>query len=300
MAIVGTHSSVVNSKVDVRTTNNVSATIDWTEHLLQSSRPTEVLGGYDPSEEVPTCDLDATNGTSANCTVVPYRDSDLVKAELVVLAMTFTLAVIGNGCVICVLLPRWKKLARVHHFMLNLSIADILVAFWTILEQLLEDLSENGLLTVGGDPLCKFLRFMQVFPVYGSSYILVMCAIDRFIAICYPLKNYSWTNKRTYMLVMLAWSIGFLLASPQFFLFSSQYDVILEVEKCNHAWDNLPAWAVMAYTFYYISFTFFIPLIVLIVTYGCISYTVWVNVHSKVKTPMLDAIFRHDGLVGAG
>ncbi|XP_064646067.1 cephalotocin receptor 2-like [Lineus longissimus] len=251
---------------------------------MASSRTTELNSGYNPSEGSPTSNYNTTNGNLFNTTTAPYRDDTMVKVELAVQSIAFIFAVIGNGAVICVLLPRWKKLARVHHFMLNLSIADMLVAFWTILEQLMEDLAYNGFLTVGGDPLCKFLRFMQLFPVYGSSYILVMCAIDRFIAICYPLKNYSWTNKRTYMLVTLAWGISFLLASPQFFLFSSQYDKVYDLVKCNHAWDNLPEWTVLAYTFYHIGFTFFIPLIVLVITYGCISYTVWVNVHYKMKT----------------
>ena len=41
-----------------------------------------------------------------------------------------------------------------------------------------------------------------------SSYILVMIAMDRFQAICYPMNNHFWQPSRSKLKIVIAWILG--------------------------------------------------------------------------------------------
>ena len=205
------------------------------------------------------------------------RSDYLVQMEMSVLCTIFVLAVCGSSLVIALLIPKRRKLARVHHFMLNLSIADLLVAVFHILPTILVRSTPNGYLEFGGDFLCKAYNCFLLLPIYGSSNILVMTAVDRYTAICHPLRNYSWTKRRTYSLVAVSWIGAFLLAAPQLYFFEYDYGT----DMCSDKWNLFPTYAVLVYTVYYLTFVFLLPLILLTFMYGKISYIVWKSASAR-------------------
>ena len=141
--------------------------------------------------------------------------------------LIFALAVIGNSVVLIVLGIRRKKLSRMNLMIVHLSIADLFVAFFNVLPQLIWDitfrlgtlktkhkntLDTNTILVfaftfwsfflfvfytlgnndlfrfaVASDALCRMVKYFQVVAMYASSYVLVSTAIDRYLAICHPL-----------------------------------------------------------------------------------------------------------------
>ncbi|MEQ2217929.1 hypothetical protein XENOCAPTIV_026316 [Xenoophorus captivus] len=60
------------------------------------------------------------------------RDPLLAVAEVVVLAVILLLALIGNGLVLVVLLKRRQHHSPLHQFMLNLCVADLVVALFQV------------------------------------------------------------------------------------------------------------------------------------------------------------------------
>ncbi len=52
-----------------------------------------------------------------------------------------------------------------------------------------------------------------------SSYILVMIAMDRFQAICYPMNNRFWHPSRSKLKIVFAWVIAVLFCLPQALIF---------------------------------------------------------------------------------
>ena len=81
------------------------------------------------------------------------------------------------------------------YFILHLSIADLLTAFFTLLPEVVWTLTFPDF--HGGVIMCKFVKFTQMLGPYLSSYILIMTAVDRYQAICNPLGNCTWTPKRS-------------------------------------------------------------------------------------------------------
>ena len=74
--------------------------------------------------------------------------------------------------------PRRTKISRMYFFILHLSIADILTAFFTILPELIWTFTYPRF--YGGNALCKILKFSTTVGPYLSSYTLVMTAFDRY------------------------------------------------------------------------------------------------------------------------
>ena len=87
------------------------------------------------------------------------RDAGLARAEITVLSLILALTTLGNGFVLWVLLRRRKQNAPMHLFMVNLCVADLVVAFFQVSE-----VSGGG---NGGDIVRIVLLCQQGLLVYG-------------------------------------------------------------------------------------------------------------------------------------
>ena len=73
------------------------------------------------------------NGTTIPPHTLPQaRNQDLARAEIAVLGMVLALTTLGNSFVLWVLLRRRKHNAPMHVFMVNLCVADLVVAFFQV------------------------------------------------------------------------------------------------------------------------------------------------------------------------
>ncbi|XP_053385804.1 cephalotocin receptor 1-like [Mercenaria mercenaria] len=208
-----------------------------------------------------------SNGTKS--TTGFTRDEDLAKIEIIVQSVIFVLAVVGNGTVLGVLLFKRVSLTRMHLLMLHLSIADLFVAFGSLLPQLAWDVT---FVFKGGDILCRLVKYTQTLTIYASSYVLVMTAIDRYLAICHPLVSRKYSSKIVKKMVVIAWTLSLLFSIPQIFIFSYR----LTPYGIYDCWATFqPEWTL---TFYITAFTilvYIIPTLILIFCYGNICLAVW-------------------------
>lgn len=60
------------------------------------------------------------------------RDTLLAAAEVLVLSVILVMALLGNGLVLVVLLRRRRRHSPLHQFMLNLCLADLVVALFQV------------------------------------------------------------------------------------------------------------------------------------------------------------------------
>lgn len=198
------------------------------------------------------------------------RDEELAKIEVAVQVSIFTLAVFGNLCVLYALWKRKRKVTRMHIFIMHLSIADLFVAVFNILPQMIWDVTNKF---EGGDFLCRFIKYMQVFVMYLSTYILVMTSIDRYRAICHPLSNHTWTPRLVKVMIGCAYVLSALLSIPQFIIFKYQKRDDHGVLDC---WvDFNPVWTLDLYVISFTLLVYIIPLLILLGCYGSICYTIW-------------------------
>ena len=94
-----------------------------------------------------TCDYipnsSCTNNTAPgnSTTYSSGRNEALAQIEIFVSGLIFACAVIGNSIVLFVLGTRRKKLSRMNLMIAHLSVADLFVAFFNVLPQLIWDIT---------------------------------------------------------------------------------------------------------------------------------------------------------------
>ncbi|NWH20256.1 V1AR protein, partial [Grus americana] len=207
------------------------------------------------------------------------RDEELAKLEIAVLAVTFAVAVVGNGSVLLALRRTPRKASRMHLFIRHLSLADLVVAFFQVLPQLCWEVTHRF---HGPDGLCRVVKHLQVFGMFASAYMLVAMTADRYIAVCHPLKTLQQPTKRSYGMIAAAWALSLLLSTPQYFIFS-----LSEVERGSQVYDCwahfIMPWGPRAYITWITGGIFVAPVLILVTCYGFICYHIWRNVRGKTR-----------------
>nr|XP_019969267.1 PREDICTED: gonadotropin-releasing hormone II receptor-like [Paralichthys olivaceus] len=107
---------------------------------------------------------------------------------------------------------RGRRLAsHLRPLMLSLASADLMMTFVVMP---LDAVWNRTVQWYGGDVLCKLLCFLKLFAMHASAFILVVISLDRQHAILHPLDALS-AHRRNRQMVLMAWSLSLLLASPQ-------------------------------------------------------------------------------------
>lgn len=213
--------------------------------------------------------------TTSNATETPTLKPDelLLMVELIISGLIISCALFGNLVVVNTLWRKRKSLTRMHFFIYHLCIADICSALCSQLPLFIWDIT---FLFYGPNFLCKLVKFFQLFPIYLSSYILVLTAFDRYLAICHPLLGLRGNQKlRMRAMVIVVWICSAIFASPQMYFFAMTYIAPYGGSTC---WAQFKSIAVMR--LYVTSFTllvFVIPSVLLALIYGQICLAVWKN-----------------------
>ncbi|XP_061184760.1 annetocin receptor-like [Saccostrea echinata] len=222
-----------------------------------------------------------SNSTHNNGTISPKNYSeDLAKIEIILQAIILYMAIFGNAAVLVVFRVKSKRLSRMQWFIVHLCFADIFVAFFNVLPQLIWDITFRF---QGNNFLCKLVKYFQLVAMYASSYVLVVTALDRYISICHPLTSHTWSKRRrANLMVFVAWLLALFFSIPQLFLFaymetspgSGEYD-------CWETMSDGDPWEIQAYLTWIFLSIYFIPFLILTFAYTRICYVVFSSVSSK-------------------
>ncbi|XP_069758679.1 vasopressin V1b receptor [Narcine bancroftii] len=211
------------------------------------------------------------NGTDP--LVALERDERLAKAEIAVLATIFVAATVGNSVLIRAL---WRKrISRMYVFVMHLSIADLVVAVFQVLPQLIWDITE---VFMGPDVLCRLVAYLQLVGMFASTYMVVAMTVDRFQAVCYPMVTFR--KKRTYWngAIGTCWVLSLILSVPQVFIFSKKEFLSGKVQ----CWaEFIQPWGLKAYVTWIFMAIFFIPTVVLTMCQVQICRVIRLNIYTK-------------------
>ncbi|KAK2862023.1 hypothetical protein Q5P01_001556 [Channa striata] len=95
-----------------------------------------------------------------NSTVNPLkRNEEVAKVEVTVLVVVLLLALTGNLCVLRAIHSTKRSQSRMYYLMKHLSIADLVVAVFQVLPQLIWDITFRF---YGPDFLCRLVKYLQV------------------------------------------------------------------------------------------------------------------------------------------
>lgn len=208
------------------------------------------------------------------------RNEDVAKLEITVLSVTFVVAVLGNLSVLAAMCKTKRKLSRMHLFIKHLSLADLVVAFFQVLPQLCWEITFRF---YGPDFLCRIVKHLQVMGMFASTYMMVMMTVDRYIAVCHPLKTLGKPTRRSYVMIGGTWLGSLALSTPQYFIFSfSEIHNGSDVYDC---WGHfIEPWGIRAYITWITAGIFLVPVLVLILCYSFICHSIWRNIRSKTRS----------------
>ncbi len=110
--------------------------------------------------------MNSTNNITPRVTI--RFDHKLKLVEQIVLGCIFISALIGNTIVLVIVLcKRHRHITRMAFFILHLTIADLLVAFFSVLPMLIW---KSTITFFGGDFLCRIVAFLMLAASYISVY----------------------------------------------------------------------------------------------------------------------------------
>ncbi|XP_051516798.1 vasopressin V2 receptor-like [Myxocyprinus asiaticus] len=227
---------------------------------------------------VPSENITFSTTMSTMQPVVPprVRDQTLAQAEIGVLGLVFALTTLGNIFVLWVLLRRKKHHAPMHLFMVNLCVADLVVAFFQVLPQLAWDITERF---QGPDALCRSVKYLQIVGMFASSYMIVAMTVDRHYAICCPLQAYRGTTPSHWNTpIMVAWGLALVLSLPQVFIFSQSEVAPGEFECWGHFAEP---WGLKAYVTWMTVAVFILPALIITVCQVRIFREIHDNIYLK-------------------
>ncbi|XP_066263950.1 isotocin receptor-like [Branchiostoma lanceolatum] len=204
------------------------------------------------------------------------RDETLATIEVGVLGAMMFLALGGNLCVLADIYHSRRHHRRMHLFLTHLCIADLAVALMNILPQLIWDVTGRFL---AGDVTCRVVKFFQLASLYGSSYVLVATAMDRYSAICHPMSVLTKTSKHPKRVILLSWCLSLLFAVPQVQIFS--FREVVEGTGMYDCWGQFQeGWGQKAYVTWCCLSLFAAPCLIIAFVYVLICRQVWKSFQS--------------------
>eukprot|EP00058_Branchiostoma_floridae_P011580 XP_002597068.1 hypothetical protein BRAFLDRAFT_65210 [Branchiostoma floridae] len=191
-------------------------------------------------------------------------------SRVIALGVLFAAGLCGNLCVCNWMRVHRKKKSRHNTFVLNLTVADLLVTLITVLSQIIWELMEDA--WMAGDVGCRVVKFGQVFAIIASSNMIVLLALDRHNVIIKPFSS-RW---RPWKITAVGWVVSLLLAAPQAYVFREVQDED-GVPLCRSIFSSQPAWHLQIYIIYGATVVFVIPFCILSYTYTRVLAKVWIR-----------------------
>lgn len=166
------------------------------------------------------------NGTEIRCL---DHAPELTKSTLIRVSILFAIALlslVGNIATMISIKRGKRRRGRarpswtaIYSLIFQLSIADLLVTTFCIAGEAVWSFTVQW---YAGNLACKLFKFMQMFSLHLSTFILVLIGVDRWLAVKYPMKSMA-TATRSGRLVIIAYILSILLSIPQV----SKYEIII-------------------------------------------------------------------------
>ncbi|XP_049961775.1 uncharacterized protein LOC126481859 [Schistocerca serialis cubense] len=182
-----------------------------------------------------------------------------------------SIGVAGNAMVPAVILRSRDMRNSTNIFLVNLSVADLLVLLVCTPTVLVEVHSRPEVWLLG-ETMCKAVPFVELTVAHASVLTILAISFERYYAICEPLRaGYVCTKARALLICLLAWALAALLTSPMLVIAKVEYHEYADgsefaacLSEAATAWPRL-FFAASAALF------FALPLLLLLVLYGRIA-----------------------------
>ncbi|XP_070538841.1 RYamide receptor-like isoform X2 [Ptychodera flava] len=181
------------------------------------------------------------------------------------------LSIAGNVTVLCVLLYHYSSATYLNAFLINLAIADLLMAIFCMPFTFPTIMLGHWIF---GAKMCPTVIFLQQVSVIVSVCTLTAVGIDRYFAVIYPL-TVRVTKNRGKIVFVLIWLIAISLATIQT-IFVSVDEIYYDGRYIYFCSERFPSYQfAKVYEIFFIMITYTSPLFILCFTYMRIGLRLW-------------------------
>ncbi|KAJ8359949.1 hypothetical protein SKAU_G00164740 [Synaphobranchus kaupii] len=210
-----------------------------------------------------------SNGSMFGKADVQNKDSTPMVIAIVIAALysiVCVLGLVGNVLVMYVIVRYTKMKTATNIYIFNLALADALAT------STLPFQSINYLMGTWpfGDALCKMVISIDYYNMFTSIFTLTTMSVDRYIAVCHPIKALDFRTPRNAKIVNVCnWILSSAIALPVMVMastvtdkYNSGYtDCTLQFPHPSWYWENLLKICVFI-------FAFIMPVLIITVCYG--------------------------------
>ncbi|CAL1528666.1 unnamed protein product [Lymnaea stagnalis] len=184
----------------------------------------------------------------------------------------FTIGVVGN-VLVCFVVLRSKHMQTVTNlFIVNLACADAVVLVLCSPSTVLQSVTETWFL---GEAMCKVVIFFQNTVVGVSVLTLSAIAVERYFAICRPLKS-RITMRKVTVTILIIWIISAVLATPNISNMVretfSDPQLIRYLTTCYIGLDDKME---TIYSWFLVITLYMVPMVIIAIFYLIISHHLW-------------------------
>lgn len=179
--------------------------------------------------------------------------------------------VVGNIFVITVILPSPKMLrSTINLFLLNLAVADVCNLLFC-LPDVIQALNDMGWILPSFS--CPLLRFLQEYFLYASVLLQVSIGVERFMAICNPMRMKRMSRRFSIRIIVASWLMAGPFAAP--YLFYQRKLVIMGGWASICFWYEIGSTVKNIFKYAECLILYFVPLVLLTTIYTVTSCRLW-------------------------
>ncbi|GAB6029866.1 hypothetical protein CHUAL_005574 [Chamberlinius hualienensis] len=189
--------------------------------------------------------------------------------------VVFVVGLIGNFLVALAVFRNPTMQTVTNYFIVNLALADFFVILVCLPPTVLWDVTETWFF---GSALCKTVLYIQTVSITVSVLTLTFISIDRWYAICYPLKFKSTTG-RAKVAIFIIWFVSLMIVLPDLVVLDTRPSERLRVEtiyltECYATWS---AASQKTYQIILLLLLYIAPFLLMSIAYNQIFKVLWRN-----------------------
>nr|XP_040022024.1 gonadotropin-releasing hormone II receptor-like isoform X2 [Gasterosteus aculeatus aculeatus] len=183
---------------------------------------------------------------------------------------------------------RGRRLSsHLRPLMLSLASADLVMTFVVMPLDAVWNMTVQW---YGGDALCRLLCFLKLFAMHASAFVLVVVSLDRQHAILNPLDALS-AHRRNRVMLLLAWCLSLLLASPQLVIFRAIRVEAVDFTQCATHGSFSRRWQETVYNMFHFFTLYVVPLLVM----SCCYSRILLHIHQQHMREKGESYLRRSG-----
>ncbi|CAH0560862.1 unnamed protein product [Brassicogethes aeneus] len=204
---------------------------------------------------------------------------NVFESELIIplYVIIFVLSVVGNCAVLLTLFKNKRMRTVTNVYLVNLAVSDLLLGVFcmpfTLVGQVLRTF-------IFGSIMCKLIPYFQAVSVSVAVWTLVAISLERYFAICRPLKSRRWqTQFHAVKMILIVWVVSLSWSSP--ILVVSSLLAMKKGYKCREHWPSKLGEQVFNIVLNIMMLL--IPLLIMCVAYSLIMSKLWRGLRREME-----------------